>query len=68
MEIGKFVKQKRKEAGLTQEEFALFSGLSIRFIRDLEQGKTTCKMDTINQALKMFGYELGPVKKESKDE
>ena len=64
MNIGKFVKEKRKEAGLTQEEFALFSGLSIRFIRDLEQGKTSCKMDTVNQALKMFGYELGPDKKE----
>ena len=64
MNIGKFIKEKRKEAGLTQEEFALFSGLSIRFIRDLAQGKTSCKMDTVNQALKMFGYELGPVKKE----
>lgn len=69
MNIGKFVKQKRKEAGLTQEEFALYSGLSIRFIRDLEQGKETCKMDTVNQALKMFGYELVPGKKEDvKDE
>lgn len=67
--ISKFLKEKRKETGLTQKDFALYSGLGLRFIRDLEQGKKTVRMDKVNQALNMFGYELGPVKKESnKDE
>lgn len=67
--LSKFLKEKRKEAGLTQKEFALYSGLGLRFVRDLEQGKKTLRMDKVNQALNMFGYELGPVNKEdNKDE
>lgn len=58
--ISKFLKDERKKAGLTQEEFAMRSGLGLRFVRDLEQGKETCRMDKINQALNMFGYELVP--------
>ena len=58
--IALFVKQKRKEAGLTQEEFALRSGLGLRFVRDLEQGKETVRMDKVNQALAMFGMKAVP--------
>lgn len=65
--IGFFLKQKRKAAGLTQEEFAIRSGLGLRFIRELEQGKQTVRLDKVNQALSMFGYEAAPVKI-SKDE
>ncbi len=61
-QIGNFLKQKRKEAGLTQEDFAIKSGLGLRFIRELEQGKQTVRMDKVNQALAMFGYEAAPVK------
>ena len=53
--IGEFVKRKRKEVGLTQAEFALRSGLGLRFVRELEQGKETVRMDKVNQALAMFG-------------
>ena len=53
--IARFIKQKRKEAGLTQEEFAIRSGLGLRFVRELEQGKETVRMDKVNQALAMFG-------------
>ena len=49
--IAKFVKTERKKAGLTQEEFAMRSGLGLRFVRDLEQGKKTVRMDKVNQAL-----------------
>lgn len=62
--IGIFLKQKRKEAGLTQEEFSIRSGLGLRFIRELEQGKETVRMDKINQALAMFGMEAVPGKKD----
>ena len=64
--IAEFVKKSRKEAGLTQEEFAMRSGLGLRFIRDLEQGKTTVRMDKVNVALGMFGMEAAPARKENK--
>ncbi len=64
--IAAFIKKKRKEAGLTQEEFAMRSGLGLRFIRDLEQGKSTVRMDKVNAALAMFGMEAGPIRKENK--
>ena len=64
--IAEFVKKSRKEAGLTQEEFAIRSGLGLRFVRDLEQGKTTVRMDKVNVALGMFGMEAAPARKENK--
>lgn len=62
--IGKYIKTERKKAGLTQEEFAMRSGLGLRFVRELEQGKQTVRLDKINQALAMFGMEAVPGKKE----
>ena len=49
---------------MTQEEFAMRSGLSLRFVRDLEQGKETVRLDKVNQALAMFGMEAVPGRKE----
>ncbi len=63
--IAEFVKKKRKEAGLTQEEFAMRSGLGLRFVRDLEQGKETVRMDKVNVALGMFGATTVPGRKEN---
>lgn len=62
-EIARFVKTKRKELGMTQKEFAIRSGLGLRFIRELEQGKETLKMDKVNHALSMFGMTLVPGRK-----
>lgn len=59
-EIAEYVKKARREAGLTQREFALRSGLGLRFVRDLEQGKETVRMDKVNQALAMFGMTAVP--------
>lgn len=58
--ISEFIKTERKKAGLTQEEFALRSGLGLRFVRELEQGKETVRMDKVNQALSMFGMTAVP--------
>ena len=58
--IAEFIKQKRKEAGLTQEEFAIRSGLGLRFVRELERGKETVRMDKVNKALAMFGARAVP--------
>lgn len=62
--IAVFIKQQRKAAGLTQEEFALRSGLGLRFVRELESGKETVRMDKVNQALAMFGMEAVPGRKD----
>ena len=64
--IAEFVKENRKAAGLTQEQFALRSGLGLRFVRELEQGKETVRMDKVNVALAMFNAQAVPGKKEIK--
>lgn len=66
--IGEFVKRKRKEVGLTQAEFALRSGLGLRFVRELEQGKETVRLDKVNQALAMFGMTAVPGKAGREDD
>lgn len=58
--IADYVKENRKKLGLTQEEFAMRAGLGLRFVRDLEQGKKTLRLDKVNQALAMFGMEAVP--------
>jgi len=58
--ISEFIKLNRKQLGLTQEEFAIRSGLGLRFVRELEQGKETVRLDKVNQALAMFGMEAVP--------
>jgi y4mF family transcriptional regulator len=62
--ISRFIKESRHSAGLTQEDFAVRSGLGLRFIRELEQGKETVRMDKVNIALGMFGMEAVPGKKD----
>lgn len=64
--IAEFVKKSRKAAGLTQEEFAMRSGLGLRFVRELEQGKETVRMDKVNVALGMFDMETVPGRKGEK--
>ena len=60
--IAEFVKTNRRALGLTQQEFAMRSGLGLRFVRELEQGKETVRMDKVNIALGMFGLEAVPGK------
>lgn len=59
-----FVKNKRKLYHLTQVELSEKSGVGLRFVRDLEQGKASLRMDKVNQVLNMFGAELGPIEME----
>lgn len=60
MTLSDFLKNKRKQLNLTQQQLAAKAGVGLRFIRDLEQGKITLRMDKVNQVLKLFGQELGP--------
>jgi len=57
--LRQFVKQKRKEFKLTQEDLALNAGVGLRFVRDLEQGKKTLRLDKVNDVLALFGKEVG---------
>ena len=60
--LSDFVKERRKEVNLTQEEFAARTGVALTVIRKIEQGKTNMNLDKVNMVLKMFGHELAPVK------
>ena len=55
------IKQLRKEYNLTQQDLAYKSGVGLRFVRELEQGKSTVRMDKVNQVLDLFNLQLGPV-------
>lgn len=65
--LSRSIKELRKEYNLTQEDLAMKSGVGIRFVRELEQGKPTVRMDKVNQVLALFGLELGVVKAERSD-
>lgn len=68
MQISEFVKKKRSAAKLTQTELAEKAGVGLRFLRELEQGKQTLRIDKINQVLRLFGYEAGPVAVQQEEE
>lgn len=65
--IASFVKYNRNKNQLTQEELAAKAGVGLRFIRDLEQGKETLRMDKVNQVLALFGYQIVPGTQKIKD-
>ncbi len=59
--IAKYIKAMRKEYGLTQVDLSEKSGVGLRFVRELEQGKETVRLDKVNQVLNLFGAEVGVV-------
>ena len=61
MEIRQFVKAKRKQYHLTQVALAESAGVGLRFVRELESGKPTLRIDKVNAVLDLFGARLGPV-------
>lgn len=61
------VKQERKRSSMTQEELALTAGVGLRFVRDLEQGKVSLRLDKVDQVLQLFGYRTGPIRMEKPD-
>lgn len=68
--IGNYIRTERRKAGLTQEEFAVRSGLGLRFVRELERGKQTVRLDKVNQALQMFGKQAvpGPIERNEEED
>lgn len=61
---GNYVKEMRKQYGLTQEQLATKSGVGLRFLREMEADKPTLRMDKVNMVLEMFGTQLGVVPKD----
>ncbi len=66
--LAEFVKDRRKEVNLTQEEFAERAGVALTVVRKIEQGKTNLNMDKVNLVLQMFGHELAPVNRKDLNE
>ncbi len=63
-QLSKHLKLRRKQTNLTQPELAIKAGVGLRFVRVLEQGKATLRMDKVNDVLRLFGEELGVVKQD----
>lgn len=61
------VKRLRKQYGLTQEQLALKSGVGLNFVREMEQGKATVRLDKVNQVLNLFNYEMAPTPRKDKE-
>ena len=61
LDLKEFLKQKRKSVNMTQVDLADKAGVGLRFIRELEQGKTTLRLDKVNQVLDLFGHRMVPV-------
>ena len=66
--LAKMVKEKRKAHKMTQQDLSAKSGLGLRLIREIEQGKTSMRMDKVNQLLNLFGMELTPTLKSKSHE
>lgn len=62
--LAKYVKEMRKQFGLTQVDLSRKSGVGLRFVRELEQGEPTLRLDKVNQVLALFGAEMAPAKME----
>lgn len=62
-----YVKEMRKQYNLTQIDLSEKSGVGLRFVRELEQGKQTLRLDKVNQVLNLFGSQVGvvPIKEEN---
>lgn len=63
--LSETVKALRKQHNLTQEDLSLKSGVGLRFVRELEQGKSTLRLDKVNQLLDLFNYEMSATPKNS---
>lgn len=58
-EIAWTVREHRRQLGYTQQQLAERVGVGLRFLRELERGKPTLRMDRVEQVLAYFGLKLG---------
>lgn len=64
-QLARFVKEMRRQHGLTQVDLSERAGVGLRFVRELEQGKPSLRLDKVNEVLALFGAEMAPVKSNS---
>ena len=57
-QLGNLINTTRKEQGLTQAQLAATCGVGIRFIRELEQGKSSCQIGKSLHVVSMLGLEI----------
>ena len=57
-DIGKLIKQTRKDLGVTQRDLALTANTGLRFIIELEQGKPTCQLEKVLMVLQTLGIKI----------
>jgi len=62
--LGQLVRQRRRANGMSQEELALLAGVGRRFVSELERGKASVRIETVDQVLRVFGKKLGVVNRE----
>jgi len=67
-ELIDFVKTKQDQLGLIQQDLGYRAGVGLRFVRDLEQGKESLRLDKVNTVLALFGHKIGPINIENRDE
>jgi y4mF family transcriptional regulator len=60
-ELAWAVREHRRQLGYTQAQLAARVGVGLRFLRELERGKPTLRMDRVEQVLAYFGLKLGVV-------
>jgi y4mF family transcriptional regulator len=68
MKLSTFLKSKRKSLGMTQADLSQKAGVGLRLVREIEQGKTSMRMDKVNQILDLFGSELSVATKQKHDD
>lgn len=68
MKLSTFLKSKRKSLGMTQADLSQKAGVGLRLVREIEQGKTSMRMDKVNQILDLFGCELSVATKQKQDD
>jgi len=56
-DIGKVIRQVRKQLAITQSDLALTAGTGLRFIIELEKGKATCQVGKVLQVLQVLGIQ-----------
>jgi y4mF family transcriptional regulator len=58
MEIGTFVREKRRASNLTQQQLADRAGVGLNFVYQLEKNKPTVQLDCTRQVLRALGFDL----------
>jgi y4mF family transcriptional regulator len=59
--IGAFVRERRKANRLTQLQLAELTAVGLRFVAELERGKPSLRLETVDKVLAAFGRRLGVV-------